>query len=121
MPPTDEAFAALLDDIGQRGLLADTLMVCMSEFGRTPLINKQGGRDHWSEVQSVVFAGAGIHGGSIYGTSDRHGATPADKQGLLHQVGRIDLAAEPRVEVAAGQEAQVVPEALRVVHAAPYK
>jgi hypothetical protein len=79
MPPTDEAFAALLDDLGQRGLLADTLVVCMGEFGRTPLINSKGGRDHWSQVQSVVFAGAGIHDGSVYGTSDRHGAAPADK------------------------------------------
>jgi hypothetical protein len=79
MPPTDEAFAALLSDLDQRGLLADTLVICMGEFGRTPLINKFGGRDHWSAVQSIVLAGAGIRGGSVYGASDRSGAHPADK------------------------------------------
>jgi len=79
MPPTDQAFSTLLEDLGQRGLLKDTLVVCMGEFGRTPLINKFGGRDHWSAVQSVVFAGAGIRAGSIYGASDRDGANPAEK------------------------------------------
>jgi hypothetical protein len=79
MPPTDQAFVALLADLTRRGLLDDTLVVCMGEFGRTPLINKYGGRDHWSAVQSVVFAGAGIRSGSVYGASDRDGATPAEK------------------------------------------
>jgi hypothetical protein len=79
MPATDQAFAALLEDLGQRGLLDETLVVCLGEFGRTPRINKLGGRDHWSAVQSVVFAGAGIHGGSAYGASDRDGATPSDR------------------------------------------
>jgi hypothetical protein len=79
MPPTDSAFAALLSDLQQRGLLEDTLVVCMGEFGRTPLINNKGGRDHWSAVQSVVFAGAGIRGGSVYGASDRDGAYPKEK------------------------------------------
>ena len=51
----------------------------MGEFGRSPLINKQGGRDHWSAVQSVVFAGAGIRAGTVWGASDRDGATPAEK------------------------------------------
>ena len=78
-PPTDAALAAVMDDLDQRGMLNDTLVVCMGEFGRTPKINKNGGRDHWSAVQSVLFAGAGIHGGSVYGASDRHGAYPAEK------------------------------------------
>ena len=77
MPPTDVAFSALLDDLAQRGMLADTLVICMGEFGRTPLINRHGGRDHWSAVQSIVFAGAGIRAGSIHGASDRDGAHPA--------------------------------------------
>src|SRR5207248_8671925 len=55
MPPTDQAFSALLEDLRRRGLLDDTVVICMGEFGRTPLINKYGGRDHWSAVQSVVF------------------------------------------------------------------
>jgi hypothetical protein len=79
MPPTDAAFAALLDDMAQRGMLEDTLIVCLGEFGRTPLINRHAGRDHWSLAQSIVFAGAGISGGSVYGASDRDGAAPADK------------------------------------------
>jgi hypothetical protein len=79
MPPTDGALAALLNDLEQRGMLADTLLVCMGEFGRTPLINRQGGRDHWSAIQSVLLAGAGIRAGSVYGASDRMGAYPADK------------------------------------------
>jgi hypothetical protein len=79
MPPTDAAFAAVLADLDQRGMLEDTLVVCMGEFGRTPLLNKFGGRDHWPAVQSMVFAGAGIRGGSVYGASDRDGAYPAEK------------------------------------------
>jgi arylsulfatase A-like enzyme len=79
MPPTDQAFAALLEDLGQRGLLEDTLVLCWGEFGRSPRVNKQGGREHWPQVQSVVLAGAGVRGGSVYGASDRDGGFPADK------------------------------------------
>jgi hypothetical protein len=79
MPPTDTAFSALLSDLRQRGLLEDTLVVCMGEFGRSPLINNKGGRDHWPAVQSVVLAGAGVRGGSVYGASDRDGAYPKEK------------------------------------------
>jgi hypothetical protein len=79
MPPTDQALAALLADLAARGLLDDTLVVCMGEFGRTPRINKNAGRDHWPHAQSVVLAGAGVRGGSVYGASDRHGAYPADQ------------------------------------------
>jgi hypothetical protein len=78
-PPTDRALAALVGDLAQRGLLDETLIVCMGEFGRTPLINAHGGRDHWPAVQSLVLAGGGIRGGSVYGASDRYGAYPADK------------------------------------------
>jgi hypothetical protein len=79
MPPTDRAFASLLEDLSSRGLLDDTLVVCMGEFGRSPRINSSGGREHWPLVQSIVLAGAGIPGGSVYGASDRLGAQPADK------------------------------------------
>jgi hypothetical protein len=79
MPPTDQAFASLLDDLAIRGLLDDTLVVCLGEFGRSPRINSNGGREHWPFVQSIVLAGAGIPGGSVYGASDRIGAQPADK------------------------------------------
>ena len=66
----------MLDDLATRGLLADTLVICMGEFGRSPRINSKGGREHWAHVQSVVLAGAGIRGGNVYGASDRHGAYP---------------------------------------------
>jgi hypothetical protein len=77
-PPADQAFASLLEDLSARGLLTDTLVVCMGEFGRSPRINPKGGRDHWASVQSVVLAGAGIPGASVYGASDRIGAYPGD-------------------------------------------
>jgi hypothetical protein len=79
MPPTDQALATLLDDLATRGLLDETLIVCMGEFGRSPRINGKGGRDHWPHVQSVMLAGAGVPGGSVFGASDRLGAYPAER------------------------------------------
>jgi hypothetical protein len=79
MPPTDHALAALLKDLAQRGLLDETLVICMGEFGRTPKVNKLAGRDHWAAVQSVLLAGAGLRGGSVYGASDRLAAFPTDQ------------------------------------------
>jgi hypothetical protein len=78
LPPTDQAVAALLDDLGHRGLLDETLVVCLGEFGRTPRVNKHAGRDHWPAVQSILLAGAGVRAGHVHGASDRHGAFPAD-------------------------------------------
>jgi len=66
-----------LEDLDQRGLLDETLVVCLGEFGRTPRINKQAGRDHWAGCNSVVLAGGGIRGGQIFGSSDRIAAYPA--------------------------------------------
>ena len=79
LPSTDRALSALLDDLDDRGVLATTLIVVASEFGRTPKINNQHkpGRDHWGGVQSVLFAGAGVRGGNVVGASDRIGAHPA--------------------------------------------
>lgn len=77
VPPADQAIAALLEDLSARGMLADTLVIVIGEFGRTPKINKKGGRDHWPHAQSILLAGAGIHGGTVYGSSDRIGAYPA--------------------------------------------
>lgn len=79
MAPTDRAFSALLEDLHQQGMLDDTLVIWMGEFGRTPQINKMGGRDHWGMCQSIVMAGAGIRGGQVYGKSDKHAAYPAEK------------------------------------------
>lgn len=76
-PQFDVTFAALLDDLQERGLLDETLVVAVGEFGRTPRINANGGRDHWGPVMNAVLAGAGISGGQVYGSSDKQGAYPA--------------------------------------------
>jgi uncharacterized protein (DUF1501 family) len=78
MPPADRAFSALLDDLSARGLLDETLVVWVGEFGRTPRVEK-GGRQHWPHCYSAVLAGGGIQGGVVYGGSDKHGAYPADR------------------------------------------
>lgn len=75
--PTDAAVATLLSDLADRGMLADTLVVCLGEFGRSPRINRKAGRDHWPHVQSALLAGAGIPGGTVYGASDAIGGRPA--------------------------------------------
>jgi hypothetical protein len=76
-PLFDTSFTALLEDLDQRGLLHETLVVAIGEFGRTPKINGAGGRDHWGHVFSFALAGAGICAGQVYGSSDRDGAYPA--------------------------------------------
>jgi hypothetical protein len=75
-PMFDVSFDALMNDLAERGLLAETLVVVVGEFGRTPRINKQGGRDHWGHVFSMALAGAGIRGGQVIGASDKNGAYP---------------------------------------------
>ena len=76
MPPADQAFSALVEDLDARGLLKSTLVVGLGEFGRTPRINKNGGRDHWPRCFSVAVAGGGVQGGMAYGVSDALGAYP---------------------------------------------
>ncbi len=70
LPGLDQTYSALMEDLDGRGLLDETLVVVMSEMGRTPRVNANGGRDHWTYCYSVLFAGAGIRGGSVYGASD---------------------------------------------------
>jgi hypothetical protein len=76
LPPADRALAALIEDLDTRGLLDSTLVVWTGEFGRTPTINKNAGRDHWPDCYSVVLAGGGVEGGSTYGSSDKFAAYP---------------------------------------------
>ncbi len=78
-PMFDHAYSALLDDLAERGLLESTLVVAMGEFGRTPQLNPRGGRDHWPGVWSILFAGGGMRGGQVVGSSDRLGAEPRDR------------------------------------------
>jgi hypothetical protein len=80
-PTADQAMAALVNDLDQRGLLQETMVLCLSEFGRTPRFNNRGGRDHWGHVFSVALAGGGIQGGMVYGSSDQLGAHP--REGMI--------------------------------------
>jgi uncharacterized protein (DUF1501 family) len=77
MGTLDPAFSGLLDDLKTRGLLGSTLVACMGEFGRTPTINANEGRDHWPQAWSAVLAGAGIRGGRVHGATDEDGAKVA--------------------------------------------
>jgi uncharacterized protein (DUF1501 family) len=79
IPTFDQAFAALVGDLSQRGMLEETLVIAMGEFGRTPKLNASGGRDHWPRVFSVVLAGGGVRGGQVIGASDRVGESPRDR------------------------------------------
>ncbi len=90
-PSFDRSFTALLDDLAERGLLDETLVVVTGEFGRTPKINKTAGRDHWSGCQSTLMAGGGVLGGQVYGATDAHAAyvkehpvTPDDIGATIH-------------------------------------
>jgi hypothetical protein len=121
IPPADQAFAALIDDLTSRGLLDETLVIAMGEFGRTPKINGNAGRDHWPHCYSVVLAGGGIREGITFGTSDKLGAypdtdaiTPADlaatifwRFGLDATREMIDLSGRP-YKLADGQPIRAV-------------
>ncbi len=93
-PGFDQAFTALLDDLEQRGLLDETLIVCMTEHGRTPLAERRGGstdgRNHWSECYSILLAGAGVARGRVVGASDARAAYPSERpvspKDILHTI-----------------------------------
>ena len=77
LPSFDRGFSALLDDLSDRRLLEETLVVVLSEFGRTPKINASAGRDHWAPCNTVLLAGGSVPGGQVYGASDKIAAYPA--------------------------------------------
>ena len=77
LPLTDQTLPALLNDLDDRGLLDETLVIWMGEFGRTPKINDNISRDHWPDCYTVLLAGGGVQRGALYGASDKHGAYPA--------------------------------------------
>jgi uncharacterized protein (DUF1501 family) len=107
LPRADRALAALAEDLHQRGLLGETLVVWMGDFGRTPRIDrKYASRDHWPYANTVLFAGAGVPGGLVHGRTDRHAAevtddpvTPADLTATVLQA----LGVDPRTEIRDGQ------------------
>ena len=101
LPVFDRGVSALLTDLEMRGMLEETLVVFLTDFGRTPKINKNGGRDHHPGVYSLALAGGGIRGGQVYGSSDSKGAepgsyacTPADVHATVYQAMGIDPRAE---------------------------
>jgi len=101
VPPADQALAALINDLSDRGLLEETLVIAMGEFGRSPKINRNAGRDHWPNCYSIVLAGGGVRGGITVGSSDKLGAypdtdpvTPADLAATLFQRFGLDPARE---------------------------
>jgi hypothetical protein len=103
LPTLDRAYSALLEDLAQRGLLDETLVVAVGEFGRTPRINKDGGRDHWGKCQTALLAGGGIRGGQVYGRSDAHAAyvkdnpvAPEDLIATMHHAFGLSPEAEIR-------------------------
>jgi hypothetical protein len=97
MGSTDRAFAALINDMDERGLLAETLVCFVTEFGRTPRLNRFQGRDHWTDAYSLVFAGAGVPGGQVVGRTDKDGGyvteqghTPEDYAATVYEKLGID-------------------------------
>ncbi|HVX15034.1 MAG TPA: DUF1501 domain-containing protein [Pirellulales bacterium] len=88
VPPMDQAYSALLEDLSQRGLLDETLVVSMGEFGRSPKLDAAGGRGHWGYVYSAALAGGGVRGGQVIGASDKQGGQPQERR-----VSPADLAA----------------------------
>jgi hypothetical protein len=97
MGSVDTAYSALIEDLERRGLLDETLVCFVTEFGRTPKINKHGGRDHWTHAYSMVFAGAGVRGGQVVGRSDDEGGyvvgkayTPEDYAATIYHKLGID-------------------------------
>jgi hypothetical protein len=97
LPTTDQAVPALLNDLSDRGLLDETLVFWTGEFGRTPKVNKDAGRDHWPNCYTVLMAGGGIRGGAVYGATDENAAsvtedpvTPANVSGTFYHALGID-------------------------------
>jgi hypothetical protein len=79
LPEFDGGFSTLIKDLSDTGMLSETLVACFGEFGRTPKINKDNGRDHWGPVASLLFAGAGVRGGQVIGASDKNGERVTDR------------------------------------------
>jgi hypothetical protein len=85
-PWFDNGYSSLLEDLKERGMLENTLVVCTGEFGRTPKVNPAGGRDHWPQCWSMFFAGGGVKGGQVIGASDEIGGYPKDRPVVAAEV-----------------------------------
>lgn len=120
LPSLDRALSALIQDLTDRRMLDETLVVVMGEFGRTPKINSQGGRDHWPNVFSVMLAGGGVQGGQIIGSSDALGefpkerpVTPSDLSATIYTLLGIDPSLE--LHTSDGRPVRVAPDGAKVV------
>lgn len=113
LPGLDQALSALLEDMSARGLLDETLVVCLGEMGRTPKGNASWGRDHWGYCFPAVIAGAGIRGGTVYGRSDKDAAYPSDKPVSPQNLGAtifyaLGISSDARVHDAFGRPVSVM-------------
>ena len=113
-PRLDQGLSTLLKDLQQRGLLSSTLVVVTGEFGRTPTVNKYGGRDHWPRCFSVLFAGGGVPAGTLVGASDNQGGYPANRPvtvpefaATLYRLLGINTNLDPRIRPFIGDAAPV--------------
>jgi hypothetical protein len=86
LPQLDASLSSLLDDLRQRGLLDETLVICMGEFGRSPRVNAAAGRDHWPRCYTLLLAGGGVRGGFVFGKSDRIGSDPSENPVTPHDL-----------------------------------
>jgi uncharacterized protein (DUF1501 family) len=86
LPPLDQAVTALVEDLHQRGLDRDVTVIVWGEFGRTPQINNNAGRDHWPNVSCALLAGGGLRTGQVIGTTDRHAAEAVDRPVTFEEV-----------------------------------
>jgi hypothetical protein len=113
LPDFDAGLSALLEDMSERGLLRDTLVMAYGEFGRTPKINKDIGRDHWAPTASLIFAGAGVRGGQVIGQTDKQGAyvtrrpvAPADVAWTVYDAVGVDPTR--RLQAADGRPVEIL-------------
>lgn len=111
MPSLDRSLSALLEDMDQRGLLAETLVCFITEMGRTPRLNRWQGRDHWSRAMSIAFAGAGVPGGQVVGQTDREAAdvitrpyTPCDFAETVYR--KLGISTEARLRMPDGRQVE---------------
>ena len=120
IPSLDLALSALIQDLKEQGLFSDTLVVVMGEFGRTPKLNTNAGRDHWPRVFSALLAGGGIQGGQIVGQSDRtgespkdHPVTPADLTATIYQ--RLGIDPASMLQTSDGRPVRLTPAGSRII------
>ena len=120
LPSLDRALSALIQDLSDRSMLDETLVIIMGEFGRTPKINSQGGRDHWPNVFSVMLSGGGVQGGQVIGSSDSLGefpkeypVTPSDLSATIYTLLGIDPSLE--LHTSDGRPVRVAPDGAKVV------